>query len=48
MCKLILHTEYTDATHIDGLVNRQDDITSSLEREIDGVWCWVRGARMGQ
>jgi hypothetical protein len=35
MCKLISYAEYTDPTHIDGFVNRQDDITSSLEQEKD-------------
>jgi hypothetical protein len=35
MCKFISYAAYTDPTHIDGLVNSQDDIASGLEQEKD-------------
>ena len=41
--KLISHsTVYVDPTHIDGLVNRQDDVARSLQRQKN-----VRAVRKG-
>ena len=42
MDELISHTAYVDPTHVDGLVNRQDDVTRRLQREKD-----VRTVRKG-